>query len=507
LQLNVFAPKAGKNKPVLIFVHGGGLLFGSAHHNSYNMTKFVEHTGIVIVTINYRLGVEATFAHPLLTKEDPNHPSSGAYALEDQRFAFQWVQRNIKNFGGDPNRVTIMGESAGGQSVMYHIFSPLSEGLFQNAIVASGPLSNPLFTLEEAEKYRGGKLEAKFGKFNSADEIRALSHEEVTSVLSPHLELAFEPSVPREEADYFLVNGPVGDGYNLPSPYDPYTLLREGKFNKNVRVIFGTCERESDFFFARFMLGLSEEFYDEILAATYGKGAPLLKEVIDRDHAEVSLFGKLAYTSTYTFFVCPAQTFAKEMARHGVDVRVFQWRAFPEKSPLQTFGAHHFVDTLYQFGAPEGIPGVEFSEEDVRLSRRVMEWIAQFVEGKDEIKIDESFVWDRYDPTNERTLIVDHPKTWIDRNPVCKTCEVVNKAREGEKHYVVSTRVPWEREPLLHKFLNVVVLGSLQNPKPALAVVTLFFILLVTCLRSPKGGSTGEVRVAVKKGPKKHKVQ
>jgi para-nitrobenzyl esterase len=136
LYLNVYTPQLGSQSggglPVLVWIHGGGFTQGAGR--DYDPTKLAAD-GIVVVTINYRLGALGFLAHPALASR-PGGPS-GNYGLMDQQAALRWVQRNIDRFGGDPGVVTIAGESAGGLAVLMHLVSPSSRGLFQRAIVTS----------------------------------------------------------------------------------------------------------------------------------------------------------------------------------------------------------------------------------------------------------------------------------------------------------------------------------------------------------------------------------
>jgi para-nitrobenzyl esterase len=139
LFLNVFTPANSNDGspnrhglPVMFWIHGGGLIDGSS--TAYNPALLVGKD-VIVVTINYRLGFLGFFAQSAI---DGEGHLSGNYGLMDQQFAMQWVRRNIANFGGDPNRVTIFGESAGGQSVYAHLASPLASGLFRRAIAESG---------------------------------------------------------------------------------------------------------------------------------------------------------------------------------------------------------------------------------------------------------------------------------------------------------------------------------------------------------------------------------
>jgi para-nitrobenzyl esterase len=150
LYLNVYTPAArpGANRPVLVWIHGGGLVQDGARN--YDGTKLAAD-GAVVVTINYRLGALGFLAHPALASRPGG--AAGNYGLMDQQAALRWVQRNIAQFGGDPRNVTIAGQSAGGLSVLAQMVSPGARGLFARAIVQSGTFAlnqRPLATAEAA---------------------------------------------------------------------------------------------------------------------------------------------------------------------------------------------------------------------------------------------------------------------------------------------------------------------------------------------------------------------
>ena len=138
LYANVWVPDGsrGKRLPVMVWIYGGGFVNGGSSPAVYDGTPFARH-GLVFVSFNYRLGRFGFFAHPALTKENPNEPK-GNYGYLDQIAALQWVRRNIAAFGGDAGKVTIFGESAGGGSVLTLMTSPLAKGLFAKAVVESG---------------------------------------------------------------------------------------------------------------------------------------------------------------------------------------------------------------------------------------------------------------------------------------------------------------------------------------------------------------------------------
>lgn len=152
LYLNLWVPRGAQALPVMVWIHGGGYFAGSGTMKLYDGRALAKR-GVIVVTINYRLGRLGFFAHPALKAErDANYPAEpmGLYGFLDQIAALQWVQRNIAAFGGDPARVTVFGESAGGGSVTQLMVSPLAKGLFARAISQSGATGTSLDTFMEA---------------------------------------------------------------------------------------------------------------------------------------------------------------------------------------------------------------------------------------------------------------------------------------------------------------------------------------------------------------------
>ena len=184
LSLNIWAPEKAKKAPVLVWIHGGSLISGSSSEGMYDGAPMSKRSGLVVVSINYRLGVLGYMAHPELSAESPDHVS-GNYGLLDQIAALRWVKKNIAAFGGDPDNVTIAGESAGGLSVLYLMASPPARGLFQKAIaqsaymVSTPPLREKKHGHIPAEDM-GAMTAAKLGAKSLAD-LRAMDAETITT--------------------------------------------------------------------------------------------------------------------------------------------------------------------------------------------------------------------------------------------------------------------------------------------------------------------------------------
>ena len=219
LFLNVWTPAETTDAglPVLVYFFGGGFVAGDGAEPRYDGESMARR-GIVAVTINYRLGVFGFLAHPELSDESRNG-ASGNYGLLDQRAALQWVQRNIAAFGGDPERITIAGESAGSISVSSQVISPLSRGLFSRAIGESGSILGTLrpVPLESAEE-QGLAFAAHVGA-GSLAELRAMP---ATSLL--HATSRTGP----DQVDYdSLFQFPITiDGYFFPE--SPFAIYAKG---------------------------------------------------------------------------------------------------------------------------------------------------------------------------------------------------------------------------------------------------------------------------------------
>ncbi len=217
LNLNVWsgAQSGGERRPVLVWIFGGGFMLGSASNPSFDGEALAKK-GLVVVSLNYRLGPFGFLASPELSRESPHHVS-GNYALLDQIAALEWVRRNIAQFGGDPARVTIAGQSSGAGSVLLLAQSPLAKGLFRAAIAQSGAraIGDPTFvqvrSLDSAE-HRGVRFAAAHGA-HSLQQLRALSWQHLLDGVE------LDKPDPGDDGDASLpVFRPAIDGWVLPLP-------------------------------------------------------------------------------------------------------------------------------------------------------------------------------------------------------------------------------------------------------------------------------------------------
>jgi len=224
LYLNVTTPakKAAEKLPVMVWIHGGILRYGTGNWSLYNGPGLPQH-GVVLVTVNGRLGITGLLAHPLLSKESPNGVS-GNYLHLDLIAALKWVKQNIAAFGGDPDNVTIFGESGGGAKVSSLVASPVAKGLFRGAICESGSAGQapPLKDIEAL----GEKLFARLGVDKARDPLaaaRAVSWEKL---------MAAEQALNVELGKQYVFGGCwtlAMDGWFMPDT--PANIFKEGKQN------------------------------------------------------------------------------------------------------------------------------------------------------------------------------------------------------------------------------------------------------------------------------------
>ena len=261
LTLNIWAPEtnAGELRPVMVWLYGGSFVSGSGSDPRCDGESFARK-GVVLVTINYRIGVLGFMAHPQLSAESPK-ASSGNYGLLDTLAALQWVQHNISAFGGDPGRVTLFGVSAGAALISLLLTSPLARGLFQQTIQQSPGAFRPLSSLADAEA-AGVKLDGKIA------ELRKLPAEEIlkkTPLFVPQQRGLTTPRVLR----------PIRDGWIIPS--DERAAYAAGNILA-VPSIVGTNADEGSKLTATWQVKTGEQL-DALIVESFGAQAKRAREL------------------------------------------------------------------------------------------------------------------------------------------------------------------------------------------------------------------------------------
>ncbi len=209
LNLNIYAPEEATKAPVIIFIHGGGFDSGTTKDSCIDGDAFCKR-GIVFVTINYRVGVLGYLTHK---KIESAYGHDGNFGLDDQVVAIEWVKRHIKDFGGDPGNITLMGQSAGAISIQYLCLSPDNQGLFQHAVMMSGGGMFPKFALPRpAEKTHEYWLQLMdIAGCNSLDELKKLGLKELFTAIE---------EIKKKRKDNTYNTMPVIDEYHIPEPVD-----------------------------------------------------------------------------------------------------------------------------------------------------------------------------------------------------------------------------------------------------------------------------------------------
>ena len=369
LYLNVWTPSLAKDShlPVMFWIYGGGFVAGGSSEPRQD-GEVLAHKGVVVVSFNYRLGLFGFYAHPELTKESPHH-ASGNYGLLDQVAALEWVRQNIGNFGGDPNNVTIFGESAGSFSVSALMASPLSKDLFHRAIGESGAFfgnSLRLKSLGDAEKV-GSEFAGSVGA-SSLSALRAKSATDLLEAVSKGNPFRFSQDI---------------DGYFFPE--DPRNIFKHGR-QAQVALLAGWNHDEGNYHMV------------------FGKEEPTAKNFVEQlqnrfdDHADDALkfypagsdaeakesAGELASDqfiafSTWKWLELQLDTGGSPVYRYEFDDA--PPRAAADKNPDPPL-AYHSAEIEFVFEALDSKP-LPWRPEDKKLSELISTYWSNFAKTGD----------------------------------------------------------------------------------------------------------------------------
>ncbi len=397
LYLNVWSPaeSADERLPVMVWIHGGSFVSGAGSMAVYGGQELAKR-GVLVVTINYRLGPLGFLAHPALSTESPQGVS-GNYGLLDQIAALRWVQQSIAAFGGDPANVTVFGESAGAISILDLLVSPLAEGLFQRAAVQSGILLDAGFgvstnsTLAQAEQ-AGVKFAEGLGADASGDaagQLRALSADALVAAAGQAESLM----------DAGLSWKPVADGYVLPDL--PSRLWLAGKQMK-VPLLIGSNKDEGNAFLAGLTIPPTEyEAYMNKIFGPYTEEALTLYPVEQPEDVMPALsrmLTEVGFASTARF---AARAMSAATATGGPSAFLYEFTRVPLGNPL---GAFHAVEIPYVFGNAGLFTSLgKLEPADYDLSSTIMGYWTRFAATGDP-NGDEAPLWPPYDSVTDPHL-------------------------------------------------------------------------------------------------------
>ncbi len=369
LTLNVWTPAKDKKAklPVMVWIYGGGFIAGGTSEARQDGAQLALN-GVVVVTMNYRLGIFGFFAHPDLATESGRN-SSGNYGLLDQTAALRWVKENIDAFGGDPGNVTLFGESAGAFSVSAQMASPLAKGLFQRAIGESGGAFNSsglAFPDHKVAEERGAAFAHNVMAIDSVSLLRAIPAEEL---MKESMKKNSKGETPRFGGDV--------DGYLLPESIP--AIFAAGKQN-DVPLLAGYNRDEG---------GIDKkttlEIYKADVAAKFGENADAVLKVnpatndVEAVRAAADLAGDrfIAY-STWKWMEAQTKTGKQPVYRYRFDLA-------PPADPNHMQGdvAYHSGEIPYVFGALDLLKGFAWRPEDRTLSKQMQEYWTNFAKTGD----------------------------------------------------------------------------------------------------------------------------
>jgi carboxylesterase type B len=348
LYLNVTTPRGhdrGRLRPVMVWLHGGGFAYGAG--GDYGALDLSTSADAVIVTVNYRLGAFGYFGYPGLA-------GSGAFGLADQLAALRWVQRNARAFGGDPDNVTLFGESAGGISVCGHLTSPLARGLFHRVIIQSGPCSVPGMLASRQDVEAAGVAAAAGFGCADLDCMRRLPVERLLTVQSNF-------SLPAYNSEVW--------------PREPAQALRDGQYYR-VPVLIGTTRDEHTLITVfRYPQPIPPENYPAVLAQQFG--AELVDDVLARYplNGDNDARPELAAALTDRVWACPTARDSQALSqRTSVHAYEFADRTAPlllifQNLPPFPYLAYHSSELpyLFEFGSVTLNPAQQrLSEQMIR---------------------------------------------------------------------------------------------------------------------------------------------
>lgn len=376
LNLNVYRPAQSDSQtlPVMVWIHGGAYTEGASSQQIYD-GRSLARKGVVVVTINYRLGPFGFLAHPALSRESPES-TSGNYGIQDQIEALRWIQRNITAFGGDPGKVTIFGESAGGGSVGTLLVTPAAKGLFHRAIVQSAPemsfryLRSEYRGRESAEQV-GVETIRRCGLDDDADpaSMRELSVQTLLSA-SPTLKVLGQTLALSSLA---LPVEPNVDGVVLPE--HPNDALAAGRFC-HVPTLIGMTRDEGSLFLAFTKLPETAVEFRQLMNQEFGPFGPEICEQYLPQESSRAV--RAAFVQLFTDWVYGTQCrhLASQVNQHTGKSFHYVFSRTPQFPVLAPLGAHHGADVPYVFGTDH--PVWNWKDWDRKLADTMMQYWVNF---------------------------------------------------------------------------------------------------------------------------------
>ena len=420
LYLNVWRPRAHSvhGLPVMVWIYGGGFVDGGTSPAVYDGTSFARD-GVVLVSFNYRLGNLGLFAFPALDR----HAAPGLradYVFMDQIAALQWVRRNITSFGGDPDNVTIFGESAGGMSVNALLMAPLARGLFAKAIIESGggrdniyPL-RPLSGSQDSAEAMGVRLARQLGVAGDGPEalaaLRALPAQRLVGSLN----------LDTMGDDRTYVGGPILDSKLYPG--GP-TKVYEAGGGARVPLLIGANTDE---------IGQLTATSLPALWRTFGQDSAVAYHFYD-PHGRRTLADVSAAAGADQWMLEPARAIARLFAARGEPVYEYRFGYIPTSLRGVLAGAPHASEIPFVFDTVAVHYGKETSPADEAMARAVHAyWVAFACTGRPDVRGEP--VWPQYHETTDRLMRFTDDGPIAEGDPLRKRLDVAERVARRAGH-------------------------------------------------------------------------
>ena len=387
LTLNIFTRGEGKNKPVMVWIFGGGFVCGSANESTYTESNFVLDHDIILVTINYRLNF---FGFMNLAEIDKNFEDSGYLGIKDQIAALKWIKENISNFGGNPENITVFGESAGSISTFFLTIAPKTKNLFQKVIPQSGAVGFYKTPEDSA------KVAENFMEFCGAKKISDLMKKSALELQNYYAK--FISNREMNVADFY----PTCDGKFLPK--NPFKALKEGAA-RGIKILTGTTADEWRAFL------LANENLFELVRKDSQNISPIFSRYKKQTNEEIYknwLKNRPDTADTYGDFSTQidwrvAQEICAEYQSKFDDVYFYLFTQQPSP-PLEYLGAFHALDLSYTFN----VPYIEPNPNQNLVKIIQASWAAFATTGNP----DNEFIphWEKYSADNRQTMELNSKK-------------------------------------------------------------------------------------------------
>lgn len=357
LFLNVWTPEAPSDapKPVLFYIHGGGWVRGAGNmsgmegiDNTLDGQHLAQAEGVVVVTLNYRLGALGFLAHPAFRAESPSQ-STGNYGLLDVLFGLEWVQRNVREFGGDPERVMVFGTSAGGSQTCAVAASPLAEGLFAVAAAHSSGGCD-CFAAET-----GAELAMQLAEKANCADANDAAVDDVAACLR---------KVPAQSLVNLPSSGAIADGSVLPQcPLDIFTA---GDGNP-VPLVFGTTAHEGMLYLDDAARALTWDRFYELLDESFGDAGDAIASVYPVSDYDSAAAAWMMFVSDWIFH-CPDRRVLRALRGRPEPTYRFVFGGMLSDPRHADHGAMHGTDVPFVFG---NFGDLETSPEELQLSAQM----------------------------------------------------------------------------------------------------------------------------------------